>query len=548
MAGQPRYTAMDVPYLLELDTTANDTVRVCMPQRRPAREHDRYEDDEEMTPPHYGQSRRGKNLRHVGRGLASQDRDIYPSLEQQYNDLGPAEHGRRGRRYPSPPPYDAADEELEFDRRGRRRNRGPTSYDEADDGFIFDDELHGDFSRHRLRSDRLPFPARDMGMGHFDQCSYLDTNLNPRSLHAPRGLRGSRDMDVDYLSGLRPQVRRGMEPRLNNYDSFPDNYDDYFDMGRRLDRRDLGRAGRYRTEYCFQDDFDDDHLQDSIYEARHRLRNRLRGYHPSDLSIQSVFDDYRDEFTGEIRAPTAAEIIHRAFLIEMHHEFDAGDRERERQEAEDFEVHDIGRDLPDRRGRMPRVAGPRPADIWDGDVEFHRVRRGDPSQPHQAGNRQSPPQDPRANDKVDRSRGRNQQAPPSYDSVTPAQVAARVQAELANDANHPAVAAAVAYATAEEVPRDQQHAPGRVAHAKIRGAPRHGAGAINNPNNLSAAPRETSIDRARPSPAEVGDHGRCSDSSDSGADTPDDGSETSRAGDDNSEGGAFLQSAIHITL
>ena len=554
MAGRPRYTAADVPYFLERDTITGNAARPRREQRRPAREPSRYRDDEDLIP--------------------LQDRGFYPPLSHQFNSPNPQEPSRRGRQYHAPSPSDSYDAETEFGRCGRRSTHCPPLYDDAvDDESIFDHERRRGFRRHDLGNDRLPLYARRMEMDDFDEDIFRDMSLDPRNPRYQRGIHGSRDRDLNQSYGLEPRVTCGMEPHLDEFDS-------NLDMTLREDLLDFGRAGmrsagRYGTRHRLEDDFEDGILEDDSLASRQHRRSHLPGDR-SDLDFQFVDDDIEDEYTGGFRAPTAAEIRHRQFLVQMYgeldaEELDAKDRKQERQEAliekeyeEYFESDDVGRWLRDGRGQIPRAAGPRPAtNLSDSDIdEFPHGRRGHLFRPREAGNRQTPRQNPRANGGVERSRDRNQQAPPSYDSVIPAQLHTRTQAEPDSDANHPLIAAAVpdnakshsvaaaiankaAEATAERASKNDPHAKlGRTAH--------NGAKAIQNRNNLDTAPPQRAahkvpLDSEHTPRAELGVNGQ-SDSSDSGFDTPDEDSETSGARDEDLGGGDFVQSFIRITL
>lgn len=364
-------------------------------------------------------------------------------------------------------------------------------------------------------------------------------------------------------------MRRAVEPRLCYHA-------DELDILPREGRHGFGLAGvsepgPYCTGYHFEDDFEDDNIDNNFRQARWGRRPRLTGYR-SDLDSRSLDDDIEYDFARDFRAPTAAEIRHQAFHFQTHDGLDAEDRERERREAqveqryteEAFGIEDVARGVRDRRCQMPRIVEPHPADnLSDGDIEgFTRGGRGNPFRPRQAGTRQNP----RANGNAETSRGRNQQAPPAYDSMTPAQVTARTQDERADNVIRPPVAGAVAktanlypvadavvdnttQGAAKEVPRGQNHLQGPIDHAGIGGSTRHRPRANTNSNNPRAAraTRELSVDSAHTPRVEADDKGS-SDSSDSGSDTPDEGSETSGAHHDNSEGGDILQSFIHITL
>lgn len=596
MAGRPGYAAVDVPYLLERDAAANNATRPRREQRRLAHEYSRYEDEEDLAPvqrgfyPHLNHQYSG--LDPVGarsryeddENLAPvQDRGFYQPLNLQYNDLTPRCYGLCGCRFHTPSPSDPADEELDYGQRARRPTHDPSPYDDAfDDVSILDHERRRGTRRHELGNHQLPFYARNnMGVDDFDEESFRDMSLDPRSPRYQRGFRESREMDPTHLYGLDPRARCRMEPHR-------DDYNDDIDMGPRGDRRDFGRAGvrgagRYRTEYRLEGDFEDDDLEDRFRAPHRHHRQRLTG-NRSDLDFQSVDDDIEDEYTRDLRAPTAAEIRHRRSLVQMHtelaEELDAEDQERERQEGlieerhteEDFEIDDVGRGLQNRRGQRSRAVGPRPtANISVDDLEdFPRGRRGSSFRPPEVGSRRNPRQHSGANGNVERFTGRNRQAPPSYDSVTPTQVGPRTQAELASDANRPPDAAAesdnassraATAAAAEntsagaikEVPRGQQHAQGPINHAKNEDNTRDGARAIDNSSNIDTVTpqRRTaqtlSVGNARTPRAEGSENGD-SDSSDSGSDTPDEDSETSGVHDEDLGEGDFVRSFIHIEL
>lgn len=566
MAGRPRYIVADVPYLLDCEAVANDTAGAHMEQRRRPREDDCYEDDEDLALAYYGNARRGEDLRRVDRGLTSRDRGFYLP-----HDLGQPEPARRARPYHSPPPYDAADEELAFSRRRRPTNYPPT-YDALDDESILEHERRGRFPRPGLTDYRLPFNVRDMGLDDLDGRSFRNMNPGPRNFNSRHGLRGSRDMGPDHLVGLEPRVRRGMEPRL-------DDDDDGFDMGPRGSRHGFGtagvrEAGRHRTVHRFEDD----DIEGEFGKAPRGRRPHL-AVHRSDLDFRCVNDDIEH---GEFRAPTTAELRHQRFLAQMHDELDAEERdaearERERREAQiedrhtemDVKMENTRHGLRNRRARIPRAAGVHPTDnsLDDDIAEVTYGRRGYAFRPRQTGNRQNL----RANGNIERRRAYPPHEPPTYDSLTPTQVAARSQAKanrrpitgpVAQSANPQHVAAAVpsntethpvekvvaAITADEEISHGQRTAQAPIDQANNGGSARHGAG-----SRTHAAPpprsvtRGLSADSAHTSRAEVGDNG-FSDSCDSDSDTPGEGSETAGARDDSLTGDEVLQSFVHIAL
>lgn len=287
MAGRPSYAAADVSYLLERDTITNTAARPRREQRRLAQGHSHYEDDEDMA--HIWDRRfrsplnnQYQDLHPLGTGPRYEDdenstppqsRGSYPPLSHQYNGINPQEPGRRGRQYRAPSPNDSLDG-LDCDRCGCRPTDSPSPYDDAvDDESIFDHERRRGLRRHDLGNDRLPLYARGMEMNDFDEESFRDMSLDPRSPRSQRGFLGSRDMDLNQLYGLEPRVRRGVEPR-------PDDYDSNLNMGPRGDRLDFGRAGvrgtgRSRTRHRLEDDFEDGIFEDNLRAPRQHRRPRL---------------------------------------------------------------------------------------------------------------------------------------------------------------------------------------------------------------------------------------------------------------------------------
>lgn len=570
MAGRPRYIAADVPYLLERDAVANDTARPHMEQRRFAREYDCYEDDEDLEPSYYGNARRGEDLRRVDRGLTSRDRGFYPP-----HDLGQPEPARRARPYHSPPPYDAADEELAFSRRRRPTNYPPT-YDALDDESILEHERRGSFRRPGLTDYQLPLHLRDMGLDDLDGRSFRNMNPGSRNFDSRHGLRGSRDMGPDHLVGREPRVRRGMEP------PWLDDYHDGFDMGPRGSRHGFGtagvrEAGRHRTVHHFEDD----DINGEFGEAPRGRRPHLT-VHRSDLDFRPGNDDIEHDFRGEFRAPTAAELRHRRFVAQMHDELDAEERdaevrEWERREAQieerstkmDVKMENTRHGLRNRRVRKPRAAGVHPTDnsLDDDIAEVTYGRRGYAFRPRQTGNQQNL----RANGNIERRRAHPPHEPPTYDSLTPTQVTARSQAKAnrrpvtgpvaqsvnpqhvaaavpSNTETHPVEKVVAAFTTDEEASRGQQSAQGPIDQANNGGTARHGAGSRTHPAPPPRSmTRGLSADSAHTSRAEVGDNGS-SDSCDSDSDTPDEGSEIAGARDDSLTGDEVLQSFVHIAL
>ena len=584
MDARTRYTAARLPNLPGRDALTNRTAQLHMEHRRLASLLDRYKDDEDLSLPHCGSARHRENQRHVDLGFANPDRGFYPPSRPQYNDLDSLEPGRH-RPYHGRHLSDSVDEESDFDRHRLRLHRGPPRYDTADDWSVFDDGRHGSFRG-------WPSPASDMETRDFDREIFRAVDPGLRFSHPPLGSLRSRDIELDRLEDLQTRLRRSAYPiSYPTYDGFgPDP-----SMG----SRDLGRVGthatgRFHSEYHYDGDFEEDDLDENFRDIPSTSRPPRAGHcsdldfrffdddsedkpsqelrdipstsrppragHCSDLDFRFFDDDSEDKPSQELRAPGVTGRRHRLSPAQIHdgidaEEIDADDWERERQEApigkrytdEDPGIDEIANvHLQDRRGRVPRVARPRPtAKLSDDNLEESpRGRRGRPFRPHQAANRQTSRRSRRTKVKSDSPAGRTdtQQAPPSYDSVTPAQVTARVQSQQSGNPHHTPVAPAlpnntpsrpqptaaviadkIFETTAKEILHSQQQFLDSISQAKTGTIPRD-----------SAAGVETDNDR--------------SDSSDSGCDTPDEESETSRAGTENSDGGDGLQTFIHITL
>ena len=358
---------------------------------------------------------------------------------------------------------------------------------------------------------------------------------------------------------------RDLEARLRRsaYPSFYPTYDG-LDPDPSIDSRDFGRVdtratGRSHSEYHLDDDFEDDDLDKSFREIPPSCRPSRAG-HRSDLDFRFVDDDSEDEPGGELRTPTTTGRSHRLSPVQRRggtdaEKIEADDWERERQEAqvgklyteEDSDIDEVAKaHMSDRHGRMPRTARPRPAaNISDDDLEESpRGRRGRPFRPRQARKRRVSRRNPRSKVKVDSSASDadTQQEPPSYDSMTPAQVTACVQAELTNDPYHTPVAPAISNNTH---PHPHPRTP-VVADKTLKSSPRE----ILHAQKQFLASLGQAKDRriTRDSAARVDTDNEVSNSSDNGCDTPDEDSTASHAGDEGSEVGDGLQTFIHITL
>ena len=578
MAGRPRYTAADVPYLLKRDAMANNAARSRIEQGRLTRLHDRYEDDDDPAFLQYGHTRREEDPRRANSGVAPRDRGFYPPPEPRYHDLYSLEPGRCAHSYPGRRPSYSADDESDFDRHRRHSIRGPPVYDAAGERPVFDDGRLGSFRGCGLGNDQLPFHARDMETRDFDEETLRATDPDLRYSHPPLGPLGSYDIGLDHSSDLESRARPSICPSLYNY------YDD-FDLEPRRNVRDFGRAGAHTFRQFYPEyHFDDDNLDKNSRKNRQSHRPR-RARHQSDFDLRFLEDDSEDEISTKSRVPTAAERRRGDFLVRRHggldaEELDAGDRAQDRWEAqvekryteEDFDMEETARGRRDRRSRKPRTTRPdRAAILSDVDLEdFPRARRGISFRPRQPGRRRSPRRNPRVNVNVDRSAGRTRtrRAPLPYDSVTPTQVAddahrPPVAAAAAGNADHYLVSAALSprgdrrplvaavvddtpKGVVGQVPHGQRHVQGPIVQAKNKGTAHDGTRITINPKNHVSTPLRASVHSAHALPTEESDDGH-SDSSDSGIDTPDSGYETSCPDDDNANGDV-LQSFIHISL
>ena len=174
MAGRLRYTAAELPHILERDALANRAAQLRMEQRRLAPLHDRYEDVEDLTLPQHRHARHGEDQRRADIGVASPDRAFYSSLERQYNDLDSLEPGQH-RPYHSRRLSDPTDEEFDVDRHRLRLHRGPPRYDAADDWSVFDDRRYSSFRE----------TARDMETRDFDGKIFRVVDPDLRYSHPP---------------------------------------------------------------------------------------------------------------------------------------------------------------------------------------------------------------------------------------------------------------------------------------------------------------------------------------------------------------------------
>ena len=322
--------------------------------------------------------------------------------------------------------------------------------------------------------------------------------------------------------------------------------------------------------------------------------------------FEFVDDDIADRYTGRLRAPTAAEKTHRRFLIKLNEELntekfraDQSQAELRRQKRHDTHVaqSDTKDDsIPERVARQVRnkyspairraaadfITGnrkPSPRGRRDNqrsDSEsitpqpqntHPQVRQmatahltssnrnpsphkthNNPPQPRRAQDHQTLQQEIHSNSSVALPKDH---APPSYDSVNPAQVTDSLQPEPANHTPRSPVATAATETTTPNTPKASPRSHARnhaIQKTNNRHTSRSAAGATTvitaHPQRLV---RNPPFDNWHTSPAELGtnDH---SDSSDSGAATPMTSSDDDDNGDRLESAGDGLWDFIDFTL
>ncbi len=397
MAAQVRFLGTDIPYpyLVHRHVTANNVALPRTDQPRIVPRGVRVPVHEPLYP--------REDWRRVDHVPGNRDGALYPPSPRQYDNLDPLVPGRRKHSYEGLSPYDAADEGLDPDRRGRRLSRDPSPYDAVDeelgfgrrgrqplrdppqhdadmksgwrlrrpdssppsytaanDQFAFDGGRNNHARKGKSGNDRLPFHSRDTGFGNLDKASFRDTSLGPRDSHSRRESHTSRDQDLNPMHGFRHRVQQGR-------DSQPNEHNGYSEIA-------------LMTHLCggpsFFKDFPDQEPEENFHgvHARPLLRpNCIR--HRSDFGLQSA---HEDEITGSLWPPTAEEIKHRKHLVQMHGGFDTEDRQKaqvqEQYTHKDFEIENSGRGRRGRSAQMPQVTGPNPAASLFGS-EFHHGRQ-----------------------------------------------------------------------------------------------------------------------------------------------------------------------------
>ena len=391
MAFQPRDTAADISYPFEYDPTANEAGRTRMELCYRPTDYRWLEADRGQLFPHHGYIHGIEDLRRLSSELAALARARHPHPPYRYDGHDFIDSGRRERLYQSPPPdystdewwpgergrhlsrdptdewwpgqhgrhlsrhpliSDAADAELEFDRRRRHANRGPLLQHAFDNESSFDGERHGHLHRHRFDTDRRPFHPRDLASRDFDEESFNDMSLRGRTPLPGPEFRRSHGVGPDHFDSLGQRMNMDTEPRL-------DDYDEDFGTALRGGHRDLG--GSDGIDPRFWEHFRD-HTHDDIPSREGHARwhpGHLRTGHRSDFDLRSPYDDIDQERTA------AADFNHRRFLAQRHSEFDTEDEQHARLErqytAPDPRIANLEYERQFNRNHNPHATEPHPA-------------------------------------------------------------------------------------------------------------------------------------------------------------------------------------------
>ena len=535
MAAQPCLSAADVESLLEPIKTAAaqlntmlgegqsilerttvfmNEVQTYLEQRDSARQQRRH-DDKNMTPLHHGLAEHKKIIRLAGLGLAAQNQGLHPPLQHQRDNLDPLEFGPSAHPYHNPlvhgaaneqpifsgcgrrlsTPYHAADDQKVFGQRKQCPNRSPLPHSTPDDRFISDDERRGHAHGHRFGHDPLPLIS-DFNPGYF-----LDTYHDPRGPHSRQGLYRGLDTDHYNVKSLGPQPTRGLGARPDNI------YDNDLAMPPRPHHRNLETANvrapwHHSTDCPFPDGSKIHRIGKDLCkaQARQTLEPRSTGY----LAPLN--------FSGGLRASTAAEIDHWSSLVRKHNESDVDKRRLDQMRAQ---LRQQEEQHAARYGKFKRKASdiarpPRPApNLFNDDFEQLPHHRYDvPFQPHEKGTI-----------RVCTARKDGSDYP-----TLPAHFVQQV-----DDPNRLRFVAAMSKnldnAVIEDTFHDQEHAQGPVVGAKRSNIAHNnrGVGVITDPSNND----ENLIIPSHPS-------SDSSESSESGYDTPD-FDESSGAGDEDKD-------------
>ena len=589
---EQRRTAANTPYLPERYKVAVPCPGPCACYVAPSSRTHGLGCHEHNEDPRYSPYDRDV-MRHISHSFGKPKPEFDP--HHQHSELDPPEFSRRGRPYHRPSSYDAAGEELEFDRHGRFGHYTLPRLDSANGDSCSDDDVHGDYPRYESPSESPSL------------LSIFGASVDPPSPVLRAQNCENRGTNLDRATRFIPLERGSMG-------ASPGIYPDYagFLPAEDHDSRRAGvrPAGRHLTRHRFYDDSEADDLGDNLSEAFiHRPRLARPRWHHSDSEVESIDTDSQEEYsrqirdfdfvddaiadsyTGRFRAPTAAEKTHRRFLVSLSEDFARenlrAEAELRRQKRHDTHVaqsdteddstpervarqvrniHSLGirravadfmtgNRKPSPRGRRngqrsesesitPQLQNTHPQvrhrvtahPTTNRNPSSHRTHKNS-SQPRRAPDRQTKPQKTRPNGNTARSKG---QAPPSYDSVTPAQVTDSVQPDPVSNTPSSLLATATTETT---TPNTTKASP--LNHAQNPATPesnnnqtlRITAGPTQISNKLDGAFPPPAVqtppcNRLHTSPAELGtnDH---SDSSDSGAATPMTSSDNDNDDDEN---------------
>ena len=582
---EQRHTAANMPYHPEPHPVAVPCLgprACCLPLTCRTHGHGCHECDEVTGFSPYGQD--------VPRHVCHRFENPEPEFHQhhQYDEADPLGSSRRGRLYHRASSCDVADRGLEFDRRGRSGHYSPPQYDSANDDPCFDD-VHGS---HRNNES----PVEPQSLASFFGVKFgppgpdsrsqdrenRDTNRDRsrRSRSLGRGSMGpplGSFPDHTDLEYFQHHERDGMGPSLVTYpdyaaDDLEDNLSEAFIHRPRLARR----RGRHSDSDV--ETIDTDTEEEYFKHIRH---------------FDFVDDAIADRYTGRLRDPTAAEKSHRRYLVSLSKDFDRQYLRAEEARAELWllkrqDTHVAQSDTEDdstpervaRQARNMRSPGihlvaadfstgllkesprgrrdaqqsdsesitPQPQDshpqvrhqvaahptTTNHNQSSHR-KHNKPTQPHRAPNRPTRPQQPQSNSNTALPKD---QAPPSYDSVPPAQVTDSVQPYPVNDTPRSPFPTAgtesTTLNTAKATPRSHgedlllQNLMRGTRLESLEGQPELQISLIeySSPPTVRIPP----CDKLHTCPAELGSNGH-SDGSDSGAATP----VTSSDDDDNDD-------------
>lgn len=343
---EQRHTAASTPYLPERYPVAvpcPGPCACCVALSSRTHGHGCHEHNED---PRYSPYDRDV-MRHVSHGFVKPEPEFDP--HHQHSEVDPPGFSRRGRPYHRPSSYDAAGEELEFDRHGRFGHYTLPRFDSANGDSCFDDDVRGEYPRYESPSESpslLSLFGASVGppspVSRSQDCENRNTNLDRaiRFISLERGSMGLPPGIYPDYADLERRKNRGrgiIGAPLGNYPDYA-----AFLPAKDHDSRRAGArpAGRHLTRHRFEDDSEADDLEDNLSEAFIHGPHlaRPQGHH-SDSDVGSIDTDSEEEYfrqirdfdfvddtiadsyTGRFRAPTAAEKTHRRYLVSLRKEY-----------------------------------------------------------------------------------------------------------------------------------------------------------------------------------------------------------------------------------